>query len=176
MKKLCLFTIISCLFAVIGCKTLPTVDKMYITSYAVGAASAKVIDITNVSDKTVAAVITILNSTQTYVPSTNETFSAKWPVIVDQRINTLVEKSEISDADAKFVKAAFVTMCKGLDYIVDVRYPSAKQYNDLMSSAIYGFSSGFTTYFNNSYVLKSSVTPNSLDGKEFTQAYRYLTK
>lgn len=169
-----LIAVITCVF--VGCKSIPTADKIYIASYATGAASAEILNQTKISDKTASAIVKTLNTMQVYVPATNETFTTKWMPIVSGNIVKMVESKELTTTEGKVVELAFTTICSGLDYLVEKRYPEAKTYGDLVSSAIYGFSSGFLSYFDKAKTFSSRRVSASLDEDEFARAYEYLLK
>lgn len=174
MKKIILSIFAGFLIVFTGCKSIPTADKMYITSYAVGAASAEVLETTKISDKTANIIVKTLNSVQLYIPATNETFTGKWLPIVSVNVNTMIKNNEFSTAEGQIVNKSFELICKGLDYIIEQRYPQAKQYNDLMSSAVYGFSSGFLSYFNPNKMIMTKFKSRSLDEDEYLKALKYL--
>lgn len=160
----------------VGCKSIPTADKMYIASYATGAASAEILNQTKISDKSATTIVTTLNSMQIYIPATNETFSTKWMPIISVNINKMTASGELSVVEGQIVTLSFNTICKGLDYLVEERYPESKMYGDLVSSAIYGFSSGFLSYFDAAKTFSSRCVSASLNEDEFARAYEYLMK
>jgi hypothetical protein len=158
----------------IGCKSIPPDVKVYAVSYTIGAASAKVIDKTNINEKTTTAIIKTLNTVQIYVPSTNETFALKWMPIITTNTNNMVKNNELTQTEAFLIEKTFVVICNGLDYIIEKRYPDVNIYENLMSSAIYGFSNGFLTYFNNTNTFNSRLIYDSLDEEEYLKALEYL--
>lgn len=157
-----------------GCKSIPEDAKVYTVSYAVGAAAAKVVDKSNITDKTTAAIVKTLNDIQMYVPATNETFTAKWMPIVSMNVKKMAENNEITSFDATLIEHTFVIICNGLDYLVEKRYPNINVYENLMSSAIYGFSSGFLSYFSPTGAFASRSTTNEIDEDEYMKAFDYL--
>ena len=174
MKKQ-IFIIFTLLLSIcVGCKSVPSDAKVYTVSYAVGAASAKVVDKTNINEKTTKAIIKKLNTVQIYVPATNETFNAKWMPIVSTNSKNMVTAGELTQFEAVIIEKTFVVICNGLDYIIEKRYPDVNVYENLMSSAIYGFSTGFLTYFNNANVFSSRSISDSLDEDEYLKAIEYL--
>lgn len=174
MKKQ-IFIIFTLLLSIcVGCKSVPSDAKVYTVSYAVGAASAKAVDKTKVNEKTTKAIIKTLNTVQICVPATNETFTVKWMPIVSTNSKNMVTAGELTQLEAAIIEKTFVVICNGLDYIIEKRYPDINVYENLMSSAIYGFSTGFLTYFNNVNVFSSRSISNSLDEEEYLKALEYL--
>lgn len=174
MKKQ-IFIIFTLLLSIcVGCKSVPSDAKVYTVSYAVGAASAKAVDKTKVNEKTTKAIIKTLNTVQICVPATNETFTVKWMPIVSTNSKHMVTAGELTQLEAAIIEKTFVVICNGLDYIIEKRYPDINVYENLMSSAIYGFSTGFLTYFNNVNVFSSRSISNSLDEEEYLKALEYL--
>lgn len=175
MKKIILSIIfLITVFSFVGCKSVPSDAKVYTVSYAVGAASAKVVDKTNINEKTTKAIIKTLNNVQICVPATNETFTAKWMPIVSTNSKNMVTAGELTQLEAAIIEKTFIVICNGLDYIIEKRYPDVNVYENLMSSAIYGFSTGFLTYFNNANVFSSRSISDSLDEDEYLKALEYL--
>lgn len=173
MKNIIYLFIIS-LFICTGCKTIPSEANVYTVSYAVGAASANIVDKTDINEKTSNAIIKTLDTIKIYVPSTNETFTIKWIPIVNTRIKNLVLNNELTPIEAVYIEKTFNIICNGLDYIFEERYPNIKTYENLMISAIHGFSSGFSVYFNNKNIFTISNDLNVLDQYEYLKAYEYL--
>ena len=175
MKKIILsITFLISIFSFVGCKSIPTDAKVYTVSYAVGAASANVVDKTNINEKTTTAIIKTLNTVQICVPATNETFTVKWMPIVSTNSKNMVITGELTQLEATIIEKTFVIICNGLDYIIEKRYPDVNVYENLMSSAIYGFSAGFLTYFNNVNTFASRSISDSIDEEEYLKAYEYL--
>jgi hypothetical protein len=163
-----------CILFFVGCKSIPEDAKVYTVSYATGAAAAKVIDKSNITDKTTTIIIKTLNDIQLYVPATNETFTSKWMPIISTNVKKMSENNEITSFDATLIEHTFIIVCNGLDYLVEKRYPNINTYENLMSSAIYGFSAGFLSYFNSTNTLASRSTINEIDKDEYLKALKYL--
>ena len=174
MKKQILTIFATFLAICTGCKSIPEDAKVYTVSYAVGAAAAKVVDKSSITDKTTTAIVKTLNDIQMYVPATNETFTTKWMPIVSMNVKKMTENNEITSFDATLIEHTFVIICNGLDYLVEKRYPNINAYENLMSSAIYGFSSGFMSYFSPTSAFASRSTTNEIDEDEYMKAFDYL--
>jgi hypothetical protein len=178
MKKLLkitsIFTMLTCFC--FGCKTIPSIDQMYMTSYAVGAAAAKVANLNDVSESTAKNIEKTLNDVKIYVPSTNETFTSKWMPLISVSLSNQIKKNELTLAEAALAEKIFKVVCNGMDFIIKERYEISNTYSELVSTAIYGFSSGFLTYFSKSptTVAAQPKTTYYCSKKEFTKAYEYL--
>ena len=172
-----IITILTCfglLISIFGCKSIPDDAKMYTVSYAVGAATAKVVDMSNINDKTTEVIVKTMNSVQLYVPATNETFTSKWTPIISLNVSTMVKSGELTEIEATFIEKTFKVVCNGLDYLIEKRFPEANMYENLMSSAIYGFNAGFLTYFKPSKLLSARTVKDSLDKEEYLKAIEFL--
>ena len=174
-----IITILTCfglLISIFGCKSIPDDAKMYTVSYAVGAATAKVVDMSNINDKTTEVIVKTMNSVQLYVPATNETFTSKWMPIISLNVSTMVKSGELTEIEATFIEKTFNVVCNGLDYIFEKRFPEANKYENLMSSAIYGFNAGFLTYFKPSKLLSARTVKDSLDKEEYKLFIEYFSE
>ena len=59
----------------------------------------------------------------------------------------LIADGKIDQGIGTISLAAFSIAVKGLDYLFDVRYPKAKQYEELVTAAVSGFTDGFLSVF-----------------------------
>lgn len=174
MKKLVLGMIaaVACMVTVVGCKSVPTDSQMYTTSYAVGATTGLIADMTKIDDTTRNAVIDIVNIVDTCVPATNQTFTEAWTPIAAAHIAKLVEAGKIDAGQGILIAKTFDIACNGIDYLFNVRYPQARQYQDLVEAATHGFCDGFLITFKPSNVTCATTTPVEID----QATYKYLSK
>lgn len=158
--------------ATTGCKSVPTNDTMYTTSYAIGIAAGLITNETKIDDASRNAVCEIMGIVRYCVPETNETFMVAWMTKATDHVTQLIEAGKLTAAQGKMVLTAFSLACQGLDYIFEVRYPSAKVYKDLVVAAIDGFCDGFLTVFKpvNVSETRSSCTAQYYDA----EAYNWL--
>lgn len=146
--KICLATALACIgLAFTGCKTVPSNEMMYTTSYAIGVAAGMITNETKIDDDSRNAVCEIMAIVRTVTPATNETFEVKWMKVAEEHVAKLVEKGKLDKAQGEIVLTAFKLACKGIDYMFEVRFPKAKQYKELVTSAIDGFCDGFLLVF-----------------------------
>lgn len=146
MKKLIAVCAAAALVALAGCKTQPTVETMYNTSLAVGYSAATVANQIQMETKVRNTIVDVLNIVHTTVPKVGETFEQAWMPIAERHIQILIDEETLTPAQGALVKAGFVVVVKGLDYIF-VRYPKAKEVEELVKAAIDGFSTGFLEVF-----------------------------
>jgi len=180
MKFIAVGLVAVCLAALVGCKSgLPSSEKMYGASYSFGVAAALVANMTDMDAATRTSVAETLAVVSTIVPQTNETFEAAWMEKAKQHVASLVEKGKITDAQGQVVLGVFQLAVKGIDYLF-VRYPEAKQYEELVVAAIDGFVKGFLSAF--SPVASKACCASCGDGGKFesqtydVRAYYYLLR
>jgi len=168
MKKLIIGMVAALVAVVTGCKSVPTDSQMYTTSYAVGTAAGLVANMTKIDDTSRNAVIDIMNEVAVCIPETNQTFTAAWTPIANAHIAKLVEAGKIDAGQGVLIAKTFNVAVNGIDYLFNVRYPKARQYQDLVSAATHGFCDGFLTTFKP--VNSMSAVPVQID----EQAFEYL--
>lgn len=160
MKKLIVGAIASMMAVATGCKSVPTDSQMFTTAYAVGAAAGLVADMTKIDDTSRNAIIDIMNEVESCVPETNQTFTAAWTPIAERHIAKLIEEGKLDLGQGILVAKTFNVAVNGIDYLFEVRFPKAKQYQDIVSAATHGFCGGFLATFKpaNNMMSISNVT------------------
>lgn len=156
----------------IGCKSIPSVDGITTMSKAVGVATGTACNMTKIDDTTRNAIVDIVNTVDACVPQTNQTFEAAWYPIAERHVAKLVEEKKIDDAQGVIICTAFKTVCKGADYMFDVKWPKARQYSDLVSAASHGFTDGFLAVFKPVNVVSAANNTVMMD----IEAYKYLMR
>lgn len=134
-------------FAFAGCDKLPTAEQMETTATAVGKAAAVVANQTKADAASRKVVVEVMEKAAKATPKVGQTFADAWTPIAKEVTDDLVKDGKLDDAQATIVTAAFSVACKGIDYLVTVRYPKASEYEDLMSAAVRGFTGGFLSSF-----------------------------
>jgi len=129
-----------------GCKSVPSDETMYTTSYAIGAAAGLIADQTKIDDATRAKIIEIVGIVSTVTPAADKTFEETWLPIAKDHTAKLVDEGKITSDQATLIIGAVTVAVKGIDYVF-VRYPKAKLYEGLVVSVINGFTDGFLTAF-----------------------------
>lgn len=167
--KMSIVALIVALTTLVGCKTLPTPPQIGSSARLIGTSTGLVVNAMGVKDETKKQVLDILNTVCSAIPSSTETFVKVWVPLAKVEIDKLVEKGEMDAAEGDMVLTAFTLVCKGVDYIFEVRYPKAKAYRELVEAAVDGFTQGFASAVN-PYALKA----NSVEMEYDVEAYEYL--
>jgi hypothetical protein len=171
MKKTFIAIISAFLTLIVGCKE-PTVESMTVTATAVGRAAALVVNETGIDAKTRETIVDVLGTVAKVTPAPGQSFEDAWTPVVNETVDKMVADGKISDTQGVLVKSAFSVIVKGLDYIFTVRYPKAKEYEDLVTAAITGFSNGFLEVFK----VEPTKTVSSATIDFDKEAFEYLKK
>lgn len=144
-KTTCL--LITMLLVAIGCTTIPDVDKMYKASKATGVATGLIANMTDIDTTVRNTIIDIMNNAVTCIPETNQTFYAAWMPIAQKHTQRLIDEKKIDSGEGEIIIATFTVVTKGIDYMFDVKYPKAREYQNITEAAVHGFSDGFLVVF-----------------------------
>ena len=170
MKKIVLTIIAAFAMLFTGCDKDPTVEEMAATATAVGKAAGFVANQTKIDDKSRAVVIEIVTKASSVVPEKDQSFADAWTPIAKEVTDKLVKEGKIDEGQSVLINGAFAVACRGLDYLVSVRYPKAKKYENLVSAGVKGFTGGFLEVFKPSNSAVSALK----DGDYDKEAYEYL--
>ena len=154
MKKVLSMALVA-MMALVGCKTVPTQDKMYATSYSVGCASGMVVNETKVDDKTRDTIIEVVSVAKEVAPTAGRSFQETWVPFATEYTDTLVRAGRLDPTQATIVVGG-VTI-------------KARTYEELVSAAVNGFSTGFLTTFK-----PSNADTRSISADYDKDAYLYL--
>lgn len=146
MKKLFVMLVAAAALVITGCKSVPTADKIYSAAQAVGCASGLVANETKLDDKSRTAIIEIVAIVKDVVPADGQTFADAWAPVAQKYVAELVAAGKLKEGQATLVTGGVAIAATGLDYVFSM-YPKAKEYKDLVSSAVNGFSEGFLLTF-----------------------------
>lgn len=164
MKKLITIAAAASLAVLSGCKTVPTVDVIKSTAYAIGCASGLVANETKIDDKSRNAVVEIVMVVRGVVPEEGHTFQEAWTAVAKDYATKLVQEGKLTADQAALVVNGVAVAATGVDYIF-IRYPKAKEYKELVAAAVAGFSDGFLTTF------KPVDTAKPADARSVTATY-----
>lgn len=167
MKKVLSVALVA-MMALVGCKTVPTQDKMYATSYSVGCASGMVVNETKVDDKTRDTIIEVVSIAKEVAPAEGRSFQETWVPFATEYTDTLVRAGRLDPTQATIVVGGVTIASAGLDYVFNA-YPKARTYEELVSAAVNGFSTGFLTTFK-----PSNADTRSISADYDKDAYLYL--
>ena len=138
-----LFTVAAFVFA--GCDKLPSADKIENVSKTIGYAAGLTCDLAKMSDKARTVTLEVMDIVDDVVPLTNQTFTAAWTPVIEETVAKFVNEGKITSGEGAIVKTAMGAVTQGLDYVFEVRWPKAKDYKELVSAAVRGFTEGFKT-------------------------------
>ena len=130
-----------------GCKELPTPETMKKTATAVGVAAGLVANETPINDKARNTIVAIMGEVARVSPKEGQSFEDAWTPVAKEVVAKLIADGKIDQGIGTISLAAFSIAVKGLDYLFDVRYPKAKQYEELVTAAVSGFTDGFLSVF-----------------------------
>lgn len=170
-KKSFFSVTLAALAVVIGCKTIPSIDQVFSTAYAVGVASGLIANNTKLDDESRNAVVDIMGKVEMCVPETNQTFKAAWTPIAEAHTQQLFDEGKIDKDQQALIMAAFNAAVMGIDYLTSVRYPQVRQYTDLTEAGVHGFCTGFLTQFK-----PANATATGTKCTYDQEAYEYLLK
>ena len=160
--------------AFVGCKSVPSAEQMYTVSHMIGASAGLVAD--NMDDSVHNTVSEIVNIVSEVVPGTNQTFEVAWTPVAQKHVDELVADGKLTKEQGTLVMTSFVVVVKGIDYVFENRYPEARQYKELVTAAINGFTKGFLAMFSASGT-DEKVRSAKHDGIEYDKnAYKYLVE
>ena len=132
-----------------GCdKDLPTPEKINSVAIVVGRTAGYACDLAKM-DKTVKEnVVAVLDVVSSVVPTNGQTFVEVWVPMADNEIKKLIDAGKLNDAGALATTVAIRVASEGIDYVF-VKYPKAKDVEELVAAAVDGFVKGFkrTTSF-----------------------------
>ena len=166
--------IIAMAFETTGCKSVPTPEGMAATSYAIGVATAKVMNMSDISNKTRNGVIDILNNGKGIAPKAGQTIIETWSEFAKEYVMTKAAAGEFTEIEGQLILKAFEVVVNGIDYLVKIRYPQIAQYGDLTVTAIRGFTDGFLTYFKPANAKAAFRASRTIDIVMDDDAYEYL--
>ena len=130
-----------------GCKSLPTADVMKATATSIGYAAGLVANETKIDDNARNTIVDIMNAVARVVPQEGQTFEDAWTPVAKDVVAKLTESGKIDEGVGEIAITAFGVAVKGVDYIFTVRYPKAREYEELVAAAVSGFTDGFLAVF-----------------------------
>ena len=167
---------VACLAAVAfvfaGCDKLPSAEKIENVSKTIGYAAGLTCDLTKMSDKAKTVTLEVMDIVDDVVPLTNQTFTAAWTPVIDETVAKFVADGKITAGEGAIVKTARAAVTQGLDYVFEVRWPKAKEYKELVSAAVRGFTDGFKTVIKP--VNMKAAASFDYDEEEFKKAQEWF--
>lgn len=128
-----------------GCT--PTEEQINATATAIGYAAGLVANQTNIKDDARNAIVSVLNDVRGCIPAEGQSFADAWKPVIEAKVAELVEAGKIDAGTGEIVKAIANMAAQAVDYLFDVRYPEAKQYEELVRAGVSGALDGFLAVF-----------------------------
>ena len=153
-----------------GCRTIPTPEKMESTATAIGYTAGLVANNVGIKEESRNVIVNIISLVKDNTPTNNQTFVEAWTPLANEIIKKFVDEGKIDVGEAALISKVFDIVTNGMDYIFDKVYPKAREYENLVTAAIRGFSSGFLETFKP----VNRTFNRNIDFNE--DAYNYLLK
>ena len=145
MKKIMIGMIAVGLAVLTGCE--PTAEQINKTATAIGYAAGLVANQTKIKDDARNAIVDILNEARGCIPAEGQSFADAWAPVIKEKVAVLVEAGKIDAATGELVTSVAIMAAKGIDYLFDIRFPKAKQYEELVAAGASGAVDGFLAAF-----------------------------
>lgn len=172
MKNVLISSVIALCAVLVGCDKLPSEEKISNLSKTIGYAAGLSCDLAKMDDATRRVTLEVMDIVDDVVPQTNESFTVAWKPLIESTVNKFVTDGKIDEKQAAIVKTVMNAVTMGIDYMFDVRWPEAKNYKNLVSAAVHGFTEGFKTVIRPPDMLTAAKF--DYDEKEFTMAMNYF--
>lgn len=130
---------------IMGCT--PTADQINKTATAIGYAAGMVANNAGIKDDARNALVTVLNEVRSCIPAEGQSFEAAWTPVIKAKVAELVAAGKINEATGSIVTSVALMAAKAVDYMFDVRFPKAKQYEELVRAGVSGALDGFLAVF-----------------------------
>lgn len=145
MKKLISGMIAVGLAFLMGCT--PSAEQINKTATAIGYAAGLVANNAGIKDDARNAIVTVLNEVRSCVPGEGQSFADAWTPVIKAKVAELVSAGKINAATGELVTSIAIMAAKAVDYMFDVRFPKAKQYEELVRAGMAGALDGFLSVF-----------------------------
>lgn len=155
-----------------GCASVPSVETMNAVATSIGVTSGTVCGMTKIDDASRNAVVEIMTAVDKCVPTNGQSFASAWTPVAKEHIQKLVADKKLDEGQAVLVEGAFGVACNGIDYLFDVRFPKAKEYKELVETAVHGFTGGFLSVFKPADAVSAQKCAANID----KEAYDYLVE
>lgn len=145
MKKAIISAILCVFTAFVGCT--PSADQINKTATAIGYAAGLVANQTKIKNDARNAIVTVLNEVRACVPAEGQSFVDAWTPVIKSKVAELVAAGKIDEQTGAIVTTVAIMAAEAVDYLFDVRFPKAKQYEELVRAGVSGAIDGFLTVF-----------------------------
>lgn len=145
MKKFAACSLALALAMLMGCT--PSAEQIKNTAIAIGYAAGLVANQTEIKDDARNAIVEVLNEVRRCIPAEGRSFAEAWEPVIKEKVDALVKAGKIDAATGELVKTVALMATKGVDYLFDIRFPKAKQYEELVCAGVDGALDGFLEVF-----------------------------
>ena len=128
-----------------GCT--PSEEQVNKTATAIGYAAGLVANQTKIDDSARNILIEVLGDVRSCVPAKEQSFEDAWTPVIKSRVTEFVEAGKLDAATGNLVTTVAIMAAKAVDYMFDVRFPKAKQYEELVRAGVSGALDGFLVVF-----------------------------
>lgn len=128
-----------------GCT--PSAEQVNATATAIGYAAGLVVNQTNIKDDARNAIVSVLNDVRACIPEKGQSFVEAWTPAIKLKVAELVAAGKIDAATGEIVTTVSIMAAKAVDYMFDIRFPKAKEYEELVAAGASGVIDGFLTVF-----------------------------
>lgn len=128
---------------IVGCdKELPTPETIKAFSTVIGKTAGYACELSKTKTEVKEGIATVLDVVSKVVPNTNETFAVAWTPVISEELQKLVAAGKLDENGATAATLALNVACDGIDYVF-MKYPKAKDVQELVSAATTGFIDGY---------------------------------
>ena len=142
MNKLIMLGLAICASVFVGCDKLPTVEKMKEISTVVGKTAGYVCELSKTKTEVKEVIFKVLDVVSTAVPTNGQTFVEAWTPLINEEVKKLVDAGTIDKKYETVITTSLYVACNGIDYVF-VKYPKAKDVEELVAVATTGFIDGY---------------------------------
>lgn len=158
-----------------GCKSTPTTDQMYNTSYSVGISAGMVCDQIEKVDEVRDQVVEAVKACREVTPMPGASFAKAWRLEAEVVTSRLIDAGKIDQGQARLIEDCAYLLGEGLDYGMTLFPDSVKKNTELVQAAVNGGCDGFLVVFKPTDGKARSVDMlNALDSLKDERAYELL--
>ena len=162
-------------FIFVGCKSTPTTDQVYNTSYACGISAGMVCDQIEKVDEVRDTVVEVVKACREVTPMPGASFAKAWRYEAEVVTARLIDAGKIDQGKASLIEDCAYLLGEGLDYGMTLFPDSVKRNAELVQAAVNGGCDGFLTVFKpTDNKIRSVEKLNVLDALKDDKAYELL--
>ncbi len=132
---------------VVGCATIQTPARINATGTAIGYAAGLVVDQTKIKDSDRNTLVIVMNEVRSCIPNEGQSFVDAWTPVIQAKVAELIEAGKLTKESGAMVASIAILSAQAVDYMFDIRFPQAKQYEELVRAGVSGAIDGFLAAF-----------------------------